>query len=374
MNAVSPAPEEALEKNLCPSCGSALHLHICALCQTVTSCRYCNQPLHTNHRHVDYALPKIGPDRVAFRMARDRLYRRGKAANAAAQRSEGSSKNGLAPQRPNPTEPSRSAPASIEQGEMARLQSVAAGNDRGQDSNANVPGNIGMGLGREFDAGKPGAAGNLSGMGSKKWRSALVLVMLASGAAAGYYAFTHVVQKSPVSAVNNTGIVTVTGAAVPTAAREARGEITRNPQLTDSSAPPQQYSMQEPGRPVAIKAASSHSAPPVQGKESEHVPSAAINQAPVAAVPVTAAASLAGAAPVPIPGTTERLPQTAAASEAAPKSSGSSDAVNSRTGGEGGVRDRAANATSTASRSSDRATSRCSTASQALGLCDARSR
>jgi predicted RNA-binding Zn-ribbon protein involved in translation (DUF1610 family) len=373
MNAVSPAPEEALEKNLCPSCGSALHLHICALCQTVTSCRYCNQPLHTNHRHVDYALPKIGPDRVAFRMARDRLYRRDKAANAAAQRSEGSFKNGLAAQRPNPTEPSRSAPASIEQGEMARLQPLAAGNDRGQDSNANAPGNIGMGLGREFDAGKPGTAGDLSAVGSKKWRAAVVLVMLASGAAAGYYAFTHVVQKSPVSAVNNTGIVTGTGA-VPTAAREARGEITRNPQLTNSSALPQQNTMQEPGRPIAVKAAGSHSALPVQGKESEHAPSAAINHPPVAAVPVTAAASVAGAAPVPIPGTTERLPQTAAASEAAPKSSGSSDAVNSRTGGEGGVRDRAANATSTASRSSDRATSRCSTASQALGLCDARSR
>jgi hypothetical protein len=250
---------------------------------------------------------------------------------------------------------------------MARLQSVAAGNDRGQDSNANAPGNIGMGLGREFDAGKPGAAGNLSGMGSKKWRSAVVLVMLASGAAAGYYAFTHVVQKSPVSAMNNTGVVTGTGA-VPTAAREARGEITRNPQLANSSALPQQNTMQEPGRPIAVKAPGSHSALPVQGKESEHAPSAAINHAPVAA------ASVAGAAPVPISVATERLPQTAAASEAAPKSSGSSDAVNSRTGGEGGVRDRAANATSTASRSSDRATSRCSTASQALGLCDARSR
>jgi hypothetical protein len=374
MNTVSPAPEDGLEKNLCPCCGSGLHLHICAICQTVTSCRYCNQPFHAIQRRADYALPKIGPDRVAFRMARnmDRLHRRVKAANASAQRSEAAPKNEPAPQPPNRTEPSRSAAASIEQSEIAPQQPAAAVNDPGRVSNANAPDNIGMGREPAFAAGNAGASGDLAAPGSKKWRLAVALLLLASGVVAGYYTFTPKVQTSPASAMKNTaGTVTGTGASVPTAGREARGDITQKPQVADGGKRPQENIMKEPGRPVAVKAAGSHPALPVQGKESEHAQPAATNHAPV-----TASAPV----PVPVPVATERLPpdpevaQAVIGSQAASKSSGSTDVVNSRTGGEGGVRDRAGNATSTATRSGDRPTVRCSTASQALGLCDARTR
>jgi hypothetical protein len=349
MNTVSPTPEDKLEENLCPGCGSAIHLHVCAICQTVTSCRFCNEPLHAQQWRADYAVTKIEPHRVAFRIARniEQLQRRVMVADATAQRSRAALEN-----EPAPNPASRSAAALIEKDETPPQGTAVAVNDPSRVSNANTSGTRGEGRDPVFGTRYGGAFRDLAAPASKKLRAAMLL-MLASGVAAAYYATESAVQTSPVSAMDGAGAVARTAAAVPAAGREARGEITRKPQLADGGERRQKSI--EPSPPVATRAADSRPAVPAQGKQTEHLQPAATNTAPAIA-----------AAPAPLPVAAERVSvgaevaQRAIGSQAALASSGSSDMAKSRTGGEEGSRDRAA--------------VRCSTASQALGLCDARTR
>jgi hypothetical protein len=336
-------PGHGLEENLCNNCGSPLHLHVCALCQTVTSCRLCSQPFQMTQRRADYALPKIRPAHVVFHRGRklDLFNSRVKAANAAAQRSNAAGKSAGAPEPPNPTERSRSASLSIKHTEMAPQPPAAA-----------------LRLSRNL--------GNAAI--SKKWRSPLLLMLVSGVALAGYYAITPIVQTSPVAAMGNAGTITAAGAGAPAAVGERLAEITQKPQLADRGARPQEGLAQELGLRNAVSVAGSHSALPVQGSESEHAQAAATTDPAVAT------------APTPLPVATERLPRrprvahAAIGSQAASMSSGSSGVVSSQAVGEGGVPDRAGNSSSIATRADDGATVQCSTPSQALGLCDARTK
>jgi hypothetical protein len=337
-------PGHGLEENLCGNCGSPLHLHVCALCQTVTSCSLCSQPFQVTQRRADYALPQIRPAHVVFHRGRklDLFNSRVRAANAAAQRSSAAGKSAGAPQPPNQTELSRSASLSIRHTEMAPQPPAAALRPSRNLGNAAT---------------------------SKKWRSPLLLILVSGVAVAGYYAITPTVQTSPVSAMGNAGTITTARAGAPAAVGERLGEITQKPQLADRGARSQDGLAQKPGLRNAVSVAGSHSALPVQGNESEHAQPAATTDAAVAAT-----------APVPLPVATERRPlrprvaHAAIGSQAGSVSSGSSGVVNSQAVGEGGVPERAGNSASIATRADDGATVQCSTPSQALGLCDARTK
>ncbi|MDB5771291.1 MAG: hypothetical protein JWM42_1665 [Burkholderia sp.] len=314
MNMVRALPEGGLEKNLCNNCGSPLHLHVCAICQTVTSCRHCSEPSHVPQQLNDFTFPKIGPDRVVFRMGRlNRFHGSVRVGNAAARNS----------QPPHLKEPSRLVSRSNDSAEIAA----------GTRKEAPAPVIEGM---RLRIAAIPET--------SKKWHSTVLLILVSGVAVAGYYAITPAFEMPTLSAMIKA--VTGTGVVAPVAVRERLGEITQKPQLVNSGAQPLKTGF----TPAQGTASITEWKPvlPAQGKE-------------IAKAQPADEVAVAAAAPAPLPVETERprlRPRVVRAdngSQAGPTSSGTSDVALSQAGG-------------------DHATPNCPTASQALGLCDARSK
>jgi hypothetical protein len=366
MNTVCAPPEHGLAENLCGNCGSPLHLHVCALCQTVTSCRLCSEPFHVAQRPANYALPAIRPTRVAFRIERhsNRFRSRVRTTHAAARRSDAARESESAPPPPNLTEIPRSGPPSIQHSEMAAQSPAAAVNDLLPVSDVTASGNSEAAV-PASGAVKAGPSGVRSAA-TASWRSPLLLMVATGLAVAGYYAITPTDQTPPISATANVGTVSGTGAGAPDAARERYGEITQQPRLEDGGARSQASFAQEPVSGNAISVAGSHSALPEQGNKNQHATAAATDDVPVAA-----------AAPMPHPVSPERLPPKAEAAHTvivrqAPASSSSTDVVNSQAGGDAGVPDRTRKSSSIANQAGDGPS--CSTASAALGLCNARTR